>query len=487
MKILYIICLLLASTAHSQQLESWRNTIAENNPQEYVNKAINVVPATPKEVAGYYYVLARCYYHLNNEDVALKYYLLSKKQFEKLKMTGLAKELALEIYQLLSSQENYDKYSAAFLEEYYTYAKKTKDNYRLAAIFNEFGKNSTIDYDNSEDSKYLDTAEGWHNKALKYSLKADNTVLNAKIYSNLAAVALYRNNFSAARQLYNKAHYYIKKSGDSYELFVNQYNQGINYYYEGDYNNAVLWLKKAEQITIPQFHKKRVRALYKYLAESYDALNKHTERRYYQKLHNKLDDEIKDEEQNIAIHDINVKYEVAKKDRQISSLEDFKDKFHKNRLVFGILLFLVFLLALYSFIRWKKIDYHKKRLELEKNKVEEEKTEIQQKHTKTVEELEKVKKIVTEGYIVLKDKTKIYLSDLMYVKAEDHYLNAVSKEGKKHFVRGKLSQLLLELPPNFVKCHRSYIVNINYIQSLNANIIVLKSKEEIPASRGFKL
>ena len=119
--------------------------------------------------------------------------------------------------------------------------------------------------------------------------------------------------------------------------------------------------------------------------------------------------------------------------------------------------------------------------------MQEEKTEIEEIHHKTVEELEKVKNIVTEGYITLKDKTKVYLNDLMYVKSEDHYLHAFTQDGKRHFVRGKLSQILQELPPNFVKCHRSYIVNKNYIQSAHQGFITLKNKSEVPVSRSFKL
>lgn len=216
------------------------------------------------------------------------------------------------------------------------------------------------------------------------------------------------------------------------------------------------------------------------MMESFDAIDNQPERRKYQEMYLNLENRIKDEEQNIAIHDINVKYQVEEKNRQISSLERFKDKFYKNRLVFGILLFLVFLLALYSFVRWKKIDYRKKKLEAEKQEMEE-------IHSKTIEELEKVKNIVTEGFILLKDKTKLYLNDLMYVKSEDHYLHAYSNDGTNHFVRGKLSQILSELPPNFVKCHRSYIVNANYIQSVQQGSLILKNKEEIPASRGFKI
>ncbi|MFY7731070.1 MAG: LytR/AlgR family response regulator transcription factor, partial [Flavobacterium sp.] len=228
------------------------------------------------------------------------------------------------------------------------------------------------------------------------------------------------------------------------------------------------------------------RLLYKKMMESYDALNDQPNRRKYQKLYLDLEAKINDEQQNIAIHETEQKYNVQEKDKKISSLQEFKDKFYKNRLIFGVLLLLVFLLALYSFVRWKKVDYYKKKLQSEKLQVQEEKQVIEEVHLKTVEELEKVKKIVTEGHIILKDNTKVYLADLMYVKAEDHYLNLYSKDGKKHFVRGKISDILNELPPNFLKCHRSYIVNTNYINTYGKGAVILKNKEKIPVSRNFK-
>ena len=79
------------------------------------------------------------------------------------------------------------------------------------------------------------------------------------------------------------------------------------------------------------------------------------------------------------------------------------------------------------------------------------------------------------------------LAELMYIKSEDHYLNFVPHEGKNQFLRGKISEILEELPPNFVKCHRSYIVNKNYIKSNTYKSITLQTGEEIPVSRSFKL
>ena len=71
----------------------------------------------------------------------------------------------------------------------------------------------------------------------------------------------------------------------------------------------------------------------------------------------------------------------------------------------------------------------------------------------------------------------------MYIKSEDHFIKLFLNNGKSHFVRGKISQIKEELPPNFIQSHRSYIINSNYIKQINGNHITLIDKTEIPLSR----
>ena len=133
---------------------------------------------------------------------------------------------------------------------------------------------------------------------------------------------------------------------------------------------------------------------------------------------------------------------------------------------------------MYSFIRWKRVDHTKKKLDLEKES-------LQIEHTQTIQELEKVKQLVIEDHIVLKNRTKIYLKELLYIKAEDHYLQLYTSK-KKEFVRCKISEIIKELPPNFTQVHRSFIINKNSIISNNGTSVFLEGKIEIPLSRNFK-
>lgn len=107
-------------------------------------------------------------------------------------------------------------------------------------------------------------------------------------------------------------------------------------------------------------------------------------------------------------------------------------------------------------------------------------------YKKSQDEVKNIAEKVIKNHIVLKDKTKIYINDLLYVKAEDHYIRLFIADNKNHFVRGRLSDLETELPPNFIRIHRSYIINRNYVKSFSGDQIQLINGERIPIGRTYR-
>ena len=172
-------------------------------------------------------------------------------------------------------------------------------------------------------------------------------------------------------------------------------------------------------------------------------------------------------------------YVVTGQSKEIERLQYVEDNLLKSKIVYGILIFLIFILALYSFARWKKSDFNRKRILREKQLIE-------AKHYTVIEELKNVKQLVIEDYLILKNNKKIYLNELEYIKSEDHYLELVVNN-KKEVIRGTISEILLQLPPNFAQSHRSYIINKNHIVRRNTANIVLKNNVIIPVSRKYKM
>lgn len=108
------------------------------------------------------------------------------------------------------------------------------------------------------------------------------------------------------------------------------------------------------------------------------------------------------------------------------------------------------------------------------------------KKIKTVElEKEEIAKKVEEIAVILNNKSKIYLDKLKYIKSDGNYLEFVTND-KTIIDRNKLKDILDDLPPNFVRVHRSYVINKNFIDALNSTTLYLKSNIEIPLSRTFK-
>lgn len=473
-------------SSKAQPLDSWHTYQTENNPQAYLTLAGNGAAASPADAAGRLYAVGRCYEYLNKEDIALKYYMMARDMFTNLAMQQQAKDMSLVIHTLISSQEKYKKYGNTFLEEYNAYATASKSDERQALALNEYAKEDHTKYEQLENISYLDSAMTKLNRALRLGRRAKHNEIIIKVLSNIAVVSLDKNDFDGAKNYLQRNTELIKKTNDKYALFANFYNLGLCYYYQDDYANAIFWLKKAENLKIPKFREKSLRSLYNKLSQIYDNLDDHTNRRKYQKLYGQLDERIKDREQNIAIHDINVKYQVEEKNRKISALTSFKEKVEKNKIIFGISLFLVFLLALYSFVRWKKVDYRNRRLAKEKDEIDTKKREVEALHSQTVEELETVKRVVTREYIMVNNK-KVFLADLMYVQAQDKYVDFYTVDGKKQTERKKISDVLTELSPNFIKVHRSFIINQNYIENVLKNSVLMTDKSVIPISRSTKI
>lgn len=52
-----------------------------------------------------------------------------------------------------------------------------------------------------------------------------------------------------------------------------------------------------------------------------------------------------------------------------------------------------------------------------------------------------------------------------------------------HRVYRKLSELLDELPPQFVRCHQSFLINLDFVEKLGVDNLSLSTGDKIPVSR----
>jgi len=110
-----------------------------------------------------------------------------------------------------------------------------------------------------------------------------------------------------------------------------------------------------------------------------------------------------------------------------------------------------------------------------------------------------IKKLVKEinlrnddNYLVIKDKrnlVKVPFNEIYKIEIERNYSFIYLASSKKYVVKLSLTKLMEQLDEKqFLKCHRSTVINIDYIDFLDVlnNKIVLSNKEELNIGSKFK-
>ena len=81
---------------------------------------------------------------------------------------------------------------------------------------------------------------------------------------------------------------------------------------------------------------------------------------------------------------------------------------------------------------------------------------------------------------------KIPFEDILFIKASDVYIEILCTDGRKELLRKSLRSLKARLTAHdFMQCHRSYIVNVNQIDSWDSKQLYIQD-HEIPVSRSKK-
>lgn len=89
---------------------------------------------------------------------------------------------------------------------------------------------------------------------------------------------------------------------------------------------------------------------------------------------------------------------------------------------------------------------------------------------------------IKEGY----EQTKVKLHDILYIEALKDYSLLITTE-KRHCVLANIGTLLKEINfTSFIRVHRSFAVQKDYIQKICSHEIILHNNVVIPIGRSFK-
>lgn len=76
----------------------------------------------------------------------------------------------------------------------------------------------------------------------------------------------------------------------------------------------------------------------------------------------------------------------------------------------------------------------------------------------------------------------VKIHDIYYCEVIDRKIYLHTKSGVVEYY-GRLKETQEQLGPSFVKCHRSYLVNLEYLQEYRGGSVILENGERLPVSR----
>lgn len=89
-------------------------------------------------------------------------------------------------------------------------------------------------------------------------------------------------------------------------------------------------------------------------------------------------------------------------------------------------------------------------------------------------------------YILIKNKSntyKIYSNEIKYIEVQKKNMS-IHTTNKTFEVIYSLEKIEKDINlDKFVRCHKSFIVNLSYVENIKSNTIILESGEEVPVSR----
>lgn len=81
---------------------------------------------------------------------------------------------------------------------------------------------------------------------------------------------------------------------------------------------------------------------------------------------------------------------------------------------------------------------------------------------------------------------KFYFTDILFIEGSGNYVKIHTQHEKPLMILEKLTELQVKLPQNqFIRVHKSYIVNVSHIQKIEGNMLSIK-QNTIPISATYK-
>jgi DNA-binding LytR/AlgR family response regulator len=85
-------------------------------------------------------------------------------------------------------------------------------------------------------------------------------------------------------------------------------------------------------------------------------------------------------------------------------------------------------------------------------------------------------KVIIRDSLFVKEKgfyNKIIFDDILYLKSAHVYIEIIQTNTQKIVIRTSLNEIIEKLDSNFIRIHRSYIINTKYLKHISAKSVVI--------------
>ena len=234
--------------------------------------------------------------------------------------------------------------------------------YNVAGMYKEIGEKE-------KDTSLYSKAENYYQKSLNIAEKIEygKVILFSK--TGIAQLATVRNQHKKAISIYKSVIIDAEKTNDAQTLRVSYLNLGVNYLKLKQINSAESYLLKALPLIEISNNPADKAKVYKNLSLVYAAKNQFAKAYTYLQKQYDLENELSKNSLQTKISDFEVKYETAKKEKEIAIQKEElleKELAIKNRNLYAILLASALLiLGIIFFGIYKKNQFKRKQLQKE--------------------------------------------------------------------------------------------------------------------------
>ena len=308
-----------------------------------------------------YFKTAKQYDNQNKHFKAYDNYIKSLNLYKSLNLKDSIAKCNLDLFELITSQNNLKDNSKPYLDDFYKYALEKNDSLMLLKSYNRYAQYFW-------DENNITVSRSFYNKSLRITNSKKLSKYKSSIYSNLAH--LYTKSKPDSASIYFIKALEIIKPSEKNKLFGTYINYANFFQKNNKYEEAILQLKKAEKIEPTAYKLKYHKILYGKFANCYKGLGNFKKAYEYYEKYNIARDSLNNTQQNIAISNLNIKYQTAEKDKKI--IESEAKRIQNRNLLFSAIIFILLIgtigiLILKNAKKKEKLAEKEKEVQIQKN------------------------------------------------------------------------------------------------------------------------